>query len=57
MTAESCIVVNDDPQIEECPTCKRDALCTFTLTEIDAEGVNDMGRTVTRCAGCEGYVE
>ena len=50
-------VVKDDPKITECPGCKRDALCTFALAEIDGQGVSDTGRTVARCAWCEGYIE
>lgn len=46
------ILLDDDPEIEECPVCEHQSLVVFTGHRLDDEGVKDIGEVARRCIEC-----
>lgn len=50
--SEVYILIDGEPEIEECPECGFDALYVFKLTAMNDDGIGDMESTIRKCVKC-----
>lgn len=50
--SEVYILIDGEPEIEECPECGFDALYVLKLTAMNDDGIGGMESTIRKCVKC-----